>query len=186
MGDVTTEFFDRLSAEPQQLLSQVTTTIRIDVESGKSVETWLLEIDRGRVTAARRKAKADAVLHLDRGLLERIIGGRANAMAAVLRGLITVEGSTAHLVTFQRIFPGPPRKPPPAPIPASEVRGPTSAVAQKPSKAAPKRAVAASKTASKRTTATVGAKKTAAKATSTARPTKATKATKSRAKRSPS
>ena len=146
MVDLTTEFFERMVGTPQPLLSRVTTTVRIDLEDGKSVEHWHLDIQRGKVAVTRRKAKADATLHLERRLFERLVTGRANSLASMLRGLITVEGSTVHLVAVQRLFPGPPRKPPPAPIPSSEVRGPTSAVAQKPPKAAPKRAVAAKKT----------------------------------------
>jgi SCP-2 sterol transfer family len=147
MADLTTAFFERLAGTPQPLLSRVSTTVRIDLEDGKSVDHWLLDIQRGNVSVTRRKAKADAVLHLDRALFERLVTGRANSLASMLRGLITVEGSTIHLVAFQRLFPGPPHRQPPAPIPSSAVRGPTSAVAQKPPKTAPKRAVAARKAA---------------------------------------
>jgi hypothetical protein len=143
MVDLSTEFFERLVGVPQPLLSRVATTVRVDLEDGKSAEHWLLDIKQGRVTTSRRKAKAEAILHMDRGLFEKIITGRANAMASVLRGLITVEGDTGHLVEIQRIFPGPPRKPPPAAIPSSAVRGPTSAVAQKPPRKATKQTVAA-------------------------------------------
>src|SRR6185295_17883372 len=131
MVDLTTEFFERLAGAPQPLLSRVTTTIRLDLEDGKSVEHWHLDIQQGTVSTARRKAKADAVLHLDRGLFERLVTGRANAMASMLRGLITIDGDTTDLVALQRLFPGPPHRKPPAPIPSSAVRGPTSAVAQK-------------------------------------------------------
>jgi predicted lipid carrier protein YhbT len=164
MVDLTTEFFERLVGIPQPLLSRVTTTVRVDLEDGKSAEHWLMNIDQGRVSVTRRKAKADSILHMDRALFERLITGRANAMASVLRGLLTVEGDTTHLVAVQRIFPGPPHRKPPAPIPSSEVRGPTSAVAQKPPKTAPKRAVAAKKAPAKRAVTAKTTPKTATKA----------------------
>jgi hypothetical protein len=151
MVDLTTEFFERMVGTPQPLLSRVTTTVRIDLEDGKSLEYWHLDIQQGKVAVTRRKAKADATLHMNRGLFERLVTGRANSLASMLRGLITVEGSTVHLVAVQRLFPGPPHKAPPAPIPSSAVRGPTSAVAQKPPKAAAKRAVAAKKTTPRKT-----------------------------------
>jgi len=160
MVDLTTEFFERLAGTPQPLLSKVTTTVRLDLEDGKSVEHWLLDIQQGRVSTARRKAKAESILHLERGLFERLVTGRANALASVLRGLITMEGDTADLVAIQRLFPGPPHRKPPAPIPSSEVRGPTSAVAQKP----PKKAVAARKAATKKTVTAKTAPKAATKA----------------------
>src|SRR3954449_6085871 len=98
MVDLTTEFFERLVGTPQPLLSRITTTVRVDLEEGKAVQHWYLDIKGGKVSTTRRKAKADAVLHMDHGLFQRLVTGRANAMASVLRGLITVEGSTAHLV----------------------------------------------------------------------------------------
>ena len=175
MVDLTTEFFERMVGTPQPLLSRVTTTVRIDLEDGKSAEHWHLDIQQGKVAVTRRKAKADATLHLERRLFERLVTGRANSLASMLRGLITIEGSTVHLVAVQRLFPGPPHKAPPAPIPSSAVRGPTSAVAQKPPKTAAKRAVAASKAPAKKTVTAKAARKTAPKA-----------ATKARAKRSAS
>lgn len=181
MVDLTTEFFERIVGTPQPLLAGITTTIRLDLEHGKSVQHWYLDIGHGKVTAEQRKADADAVLHLDRGLFERLVTGRANAMASLLRGLIIVDGNSAPLVTLQRFFPGPPHRNPPAPIPASAVRGPTSAVAQKPPKATPKRAAAATRTTAKKAVTAKAAPKAAAKAASKA----ATKAaTKARAKRS--
>jgi hypothetical protein len=164
MVDLTTEFFERLVGAPQPLLSRTTTTIRIDLEDGKSIEHWYLDIQQGTVSTAHRKTKAESIVHLNRALFERLITGRANAMASLLRGMITVDGDTTPMVELQRLFPGPPHRPPPAPIPSSEVRGPTSAVAQKPPKAAPKRAVAARKTATRKTVTAKTSPKAATKA----------------------
>src|SRR6185436_19298954 len=164
MVDLTTEFFERLGGTPQPLLSRVTTTVRIDLEDGKAVEHWLMDINQGKVAVSRRKAKAEAILHLDRALFERLVTGRANSLASMLRGLITIEGSTVHLVAVQRLFPGPPHMAPPAPIPSSAVRGPTSAVAQKPPKTAPKRAAAARKATAKKTVTAKAAPKASTKA----------------------
>ena len=36
--------------------------------------------------------------------------GKVNAMAAVLRGDLAVEGNAELLVLFQRLLPGPPRR----------------------------------------------------------------------------
>jgi putative sterol carrier protein len=53
-------------------------------------------------------AKADCVVRMDQALFEQIVTGRENATAALLRGLVTVEGKPQLLVLFQRLFPGPP------------------------------------------------------------------------------
>jgi hypothetical protein len=164
MVDVITDFIERIVATPQPLLSGVTCTIRLDLEDGRSIQHWYVSIDRGTVTADHRKAKAEAIIHLERGLFERLVTGRANAMASLLRGLITLEGDSTDLVALQRVFPGPPRRKPPAPIPSSEVRGPTSAVAQKPPKSAPKRAAAATRTPAKRAVTVKTSPKAATKA----------------------
>jgi hypothetical protein len=47
-------------------------------------------------------------VHIERPHLEAIVSGRLNAQAALLRGLLTCEGSMAALIMFQRCLPGPP------------------------------------------------------------------------------
>jgi hypothetical protein len=47
-------------------------------------------------------------VRVERKYLEAMVTGRLNAMAAILRGLLTCEGSMAALVMFQRCLPGPP------------------------------------------------------------------------------
>ena len=49
-----------------------------------------------------------AVVTIDRPVLEALVAGRLNAQAALLRGLVTCQGSMAALMTFQRCLPGPP------------------------------------------------------------------------------
>jgi putative sterol carrier protein len=44
---------------------------------------------------------------VDQALFEQIVTGEENAMAAVLRGEIGIEGKPQLLVFFQRLFPGP-------------------------------------------------------------------------------
>ena len=47
-------------------------------------------------------------MRADAELFGDIITGRVNAMAALLRGRLVVEGDPSPLVLFQRLFPGPP------------------------------------------------------------------------------
>jgi hypothetical protein len=103
MGHIAT--FERESA-----------TIRFDIldpdEHGKAQsdkpERWYVTIDDGSVSATRQDRPADAVVRVSRQDFAAITAGRLNAQAAVLRGLLTVEGKMAALVMFQRCLPGPP------------------------------------------------------------------------------
>ena len=56
---------------------------------------------------ARGGGPADCVLRADRKLFARMASGKVNAMAAVLRGAVTIEGDPRLLVLFQRLLPGP-------------------------------------------------------------------------------
>jgi hypothetical protein len=102
-------FFDRLAAEPQPLLGGMHGTLRFDVIRGDTTTTsWSVLIDRGDVTVSQEETEADAVVRLHEPLFEDMVTGRANAVAAALRGEFAVEGSTQLLTVFQRLFPGPP------------------------------------------------------------------------------
>ena len=109
MTDATTEFFEDLDARGHEpLLEKATGTLRIDLSNGKRRAHWLVTVKKGDVTVSHANAKADCVIRMDQALFEQIVTGRENATAALLRGLVTVEGKPQLLVLFQRLFPGPP------------------------------------------------------------------------------
>ena len=56
---------------------------------------------------ADRELEEEITSHLAMATQDRIAGGEVNAMAAILRGAITVEGDPALLLMFQRLLPGP-------------------------------------------------------------------------------
>ena len=108
-GDPIAQFFEQVASRGHEpLLEKAKGTFRIDLASGKQVERWLLIVDRGDVAVSRRNAAADCVIRCDRALFARIAAGEANAMAAVIRGEVGVEGDLGLLATFQRLLPGPP------------------------------------------------------------------------------
>src|SRR5262249_2162153 len=49
----------------------------------------------GDVAVTRQNKAADAVINVDRAPFEAIVTGRMNAQAALLRGVLTCEGSMA-------------------------------------------------------------------------------------------
>ncbi len=87
---------------------QESATLRFDVADGDKVSRWHVRVDDGTVTVSRRIRRADAVVGMRGADAEGIVTGRLNAQAAMLRGLITCEGSVAALMMFQRCLPGPP------------------------------------------------------------------------------
>ena len=83
-------------------------TLRFDVTDLDAVEHWYLTVRKGQVAASQQDGAADAVIRLARPQFEALVTGRLNAQAAMLRGVMTCEGSMAACVMFQRSLPGPP------------------------------------------------------------------------------
>jgi putative sterol carrier protein len=109
LSDATAEFFaelERRSYEP--LLDKLKGTIRFDIVDGKRTRRWLVSVDRGTVDVSRGNAAADTAIRIDRALFERLVTGKANAMAEMLRGRIGFQGDPSFAIIFQRLFPGPP------------------------------------------------------------------------------
>jgi len=107
--DATEKFFEALATRGREpLLRSASGTLRFDLVDGGAVEHWRVAIKKGDVSVSQEKAKADAVVRVDRDLFDRIVTGRENAMAATLRGVLVPEGDLGLVMSFQRLFPGPP------------------------------------------------------------------------------
>ena len=108
-ADPISQFFADLAA-PGHLATFEghSATLRFDVHDSGQVRHWYVAVSNGDVTVTRQNKGADAVIHVGRPPFEAIVTGRMNAMAALLRGVLTCEGSMAALVMFQRCLPGPP------------------------------------------------------------------------------
>lgn len=108
--DDTEAFFDELAERGHEpLMGDVTGSMRFDLSEGRETRRWLVALERGVVSVSRRNVRADCIVRADRALFDRLVTGRANAMAAVLRGEIQPEGDVELLVFFQRLFPAPRR-----------------------------------------------------------------------------
>ena len=108
MKDATTEFFSALEARRHEPLLETTRgTLRFDLANRNRTTRWLIEIEDGDVSISHRNAKADCVVRAKKSLFDGIATGQQNAMAAVLRGEIDIEGERTLLVRFQKLFPGP-------------------------------------------------------------------------------
>lgn len=110
MADPTSEFFRDLGQRAYEpLLKRTSGTLRFDISEGKRTERWLVAITKGEVAVSRSNVRADCVVSIDRALFDDVVSGKTNAMAAMLRGALSVEGEVHLLVPFQRLFPGPRR-----------------------------------------------------------------------------
>jgi putative sterol carrier protein len=109
MPDATAEFFDDLGRRGHEpLLEKATGTMRFELTEGRRTDRWQVAIERGGLEVSRKNEKADCVARMDKALFDRVVTGRANALTAVLRGEMRLEGDTELLVLFQRLLPAPP------------------------------------------------------------------------------
>jgi putative sterol carrier protein len=109
-ADSVTQYFEALAARGREpLLRSSSGTIRFDVGSGSRVEQWLVTIKKGELSVARDGTSADAIVHVDAAGFEGLTKGRINAVTAILRGELAVEGDLGLLMSFQRLFPSPPK-----------------------------------------------------------------------------
>ena len=109
MTEATTEFFDELSERGHEpLLEKVTGTVRFDLGNRRQTHHWLVSIVKGDVAVSRKNVPADCSVQMDEALFDDIASGRENALAALLRGAVGIEGDPELLMLFERLFPGPP------------------------------------------------------------------------------
>ena len=109
MSDSTEEFFAELGRRKHEpMLRKATGTVRFDlVDDTDQTAHWLVTMKKGDVSVSREAADADCIVTTDKPLFDAIVRGERNAMAAILRGEITLEGDRELLVLFQRVFAGP-------------------------------------------------------------------------------
>ncbi len=106
MTEPTRAFFERLAEEHQPLLESMTGVVRFDIADGERTEHWYLQIRKGDITVSHKGPEPDCVLSADIATVDAILTGKMNAMAAVLRGALEVQGKVVLLTALQRLFPG--------------------------------------------------------------------------------
>ena len=89
-------------------LTAMNGTVRLDVRDGERASEWYLTITKGVVTVAREGGEPDCVLAGDVTTFDAVLSGKANAMAAILRGALVPRGKFVLLTALQRLFPGSP------------------------------------------------------------------------------
>jgi putative sterol carrier protein len=103
-----TEFLQALEQRGREpALDRTSGSVRFDADRNGGSDHWRLEIRRGAVTVSRDADRADCVVRAKAEVLDDIATGRANALTAMLRGDVSIEGDPRLLVRIQRIFPSP-------------------------------------------------------------------------------
>lgn len=111
MTGPTEQFFlnlERIGSPPTPAVSG---SIRFDLIEEQHSEHWRVGIDRDGLRVTRDDADADCVVSADLALFDGVVSGQTNAMAALLRGELSIDGDPEMLVAMQRLFPAVPRRP---------------------------------------------------------------------------
>ncbi|MEV4756135.1 SCP2 sterol-binding domain-containing protein [Micromonospora sp. NPDC049559] len=109
MTDATAKFFESLERRGHEpLLEKATGTLRVDLRTDHYTEHWTIHINRGDLSVSREQRDAEAVVGSSPELFERLVRGEENAVAAMLRGDMTVFGNLQLILRVERLFPGPP------------------------------------------------------------------------------
>jgi putative sterol carrier protein len=109
MPNATDEFFEALGRRGHEpLLAQATATLRFDLKEDGRTTHWLVNIKKGDLKVSRENREADGVVATQRAVFDEIVSGNMNVLTAMLRGLVSLEGSVELVVRFQRLFPSPP------------------------------------------------------------------------------
>ena len=109
MADVIATFFDSLRARGYEpLLAKGTGSLRFEAVDGDETERWFVTITKGEIALPDEVDEPTCSIRGPRTLFNRVAEGRANAMAAALRGALSLDGDPALLLMFSRLFPGPP------------------------------------------------------------------------------
>lgn len=105
MADQVTSFFEELGGKRHvRLLEGASGTILIEIDSGKTVDRWYVKIKRGDVSVSDKGTAPDCVVKTDRATFQAIVSGQMNALPAVLRGKLEIDGKVNLLVALQSLF----------------------------------------------------------------------------------
>jgi putative sterol carrier protein len=110
-ADPTAAFFDELATRSDEpLLRKASGVAQLEIVDGRTVRRWRIVVDKGRISVAKGAGAAACVVRADKAVFDKIATGKLNAVAAMLRGDLAVDGDWRLLVRIQRLFPSPPRR----------------------------------------------------------------------------
>jgi len=109
MGGLTQDQLETLVERSRNRpATAVNGVVRLDVDDEGRVDSWYLTITRGKLAVSHEGGKADCVITGDLATFDAILSGKANAMAALLRGALVVQDKVVLLTALQGLFLGSP------------------------------------------------------------------------------
>jgi hypothetical protein len=103
--DSAEEFFASIGADRHvPRLSRCRGSVRFDILSPDAVDSWRVDVVKGDVKVARDDSPAEAVVRADKAIIDGVVRGDVNPVAATLRGVMVVEGNWDLLLLLQRLF----------------------------------------------------------------------------------
>src|SRR5687767_6767700 len=98
MSDAADTFLRQVAARGYEpLVDKARGVVKLELATGSDTDRWFVSMDRGDLAVARDERAADCTLRMDRAVFDGLTRGEVNAMAAVLRGEITIDGDRALL-----------------------------------------------------------------------------------------
>jgi hypothetical protein len=133
MATPTENFFEELSRrghEPR--LRRMTATVRFNISDGGRTAHWRVEIAQGDIRVSRDSGKGCCGISANRAVFDGIVTGQVNAIAAMLRGALWIDGDRETWILVQRLLPGPypARRGASATRPATPVKAPVRTLAK--------------------------------------------------------
>ncbi|MFI9643855.1 glycogen debranching N-terminal domain-containing protein [Micromonospora sp. NPDC051925] len=103
------EFFAGLpDHSPGRLPATARGLLRFDfVDEEGTTATWFVRLVDGQTQVARSGERPDCTVEIRPEAFVRLLAGRDNTVAMLLRGALSVEGDLALLLTFRRLLPVP-------------------------------------------------------------------------------
>lgn len=106
MADAIADFFDALERRGHEpMLHRLQATLRWDIVDGDRTEHHVVRIDHGDIKVSVGEEPSDCVITAERAVCNDVVRGRTSALAALLRGAVTVDGDPELMVLAQRLFP---------------------------------------------------------------------------------
>ncbi len=87
-----------------KLLERASGTVLVELKEGTKTRRWYVAVQHGDLSVSRRGGKADCTIRTQAETFKAILEGRVNAPAAMLRGLLEVDGKIQLLVALQALF----------------------------------------------------------------------------------
>lgn len=109
VSEAIEQFFESLPDRALETLRALRSgTIQIALSDGHRTDHWLVRMRPGAIEVSHARGPADAIWYSSEDLFERLVTGRAQGLAAVLRNESAASGDITLFLVFQRFFPDPP------------------------------------------------------------------------------